>query len=600
MVRRVCLGVFGLCALWLGVRASGDPAFGGAGPGTVAQAYFGMQAIPKFDERLGHGAWTGSRDRGLAMHRDLGVQLSREGYIWLQDEPEPGVHPNQGDFDDAIERCAGAGIAVQLMITDTPYWASSAPSKDPRRPDTFRHAPPLNLYESIFDDGTDVPGPGKRLNPDQYWGRMLARIAERYKGKVKYYQVWNEPDFPKGVQAAAPHDPDRSFTGSVQEYVRMLAIAHAVVKWQDPEARIATGGLGYADYLQAMIDRGAGPSFDALDFHAYGDPGSDGALRAFLSVALKMNRVLRHAGLDKALICSETGFPAAQPAHQADYIPKLYATGLALGLEGVIYYSNTNPSWRQMGLVDWRTMQQRTPGYWAYKTASLALSGMRFAGKLSLSPDLVGYRFVSPEGDREVRVLWAPFRDAKQAIAYRPPRRYQAVTPDGRARLLAPGEALRLSATPVILDSDLERSYAPARPNPPRYAGGIPYKEARSSASEAGGFHEPELAVDGDPDTEWVSGVLDEPILTLELEGSHLLKGVRVKTGPMEGASLAIAVSEDAGRYRTVVSGLNVEDWALHPVAFTAPARARWVRFTWRFPPGQAPRPVRVFAIELE
>ncbi|MNL86070.1 hypothetical protein D3C87_2146290 [compost metagenome] len=68
----------------------------------------------------------------------------------------------------------------------------------------------------------------------------------------------------------------------------------------------------------------------------------------------------------------------------------------------------------------------------------------------------------------------------------------------------------------------------------------------------------------------------------------------------MEGASLAISVSEDGKHYREVVSGLSIEDWALQPVAFTAPSRARWVRFTWRFAPGQAPRPVRVFAIELE
>jgi hypothetical protein len=313
-----------------------------------------------------------------------------------------------------------------------------------------------------------------------------------------------------------------------------------------------------------------------------------------------MHRVLRHAGLDKALICSETGFSASQPAHQADYIPKLYATGLALGLEGIIYYSNTNPSWRQMGLVDWRTMQQRTAGYWAYKTAAFALSGMRFAGKLPLSPELVGYRFVAPEGGREVRVLWAPFREPKAAIAYHPPGRWQLVGPDGRSRALSPGETLRLSATPVLLDSDLGRRYEPSRPNPPRYAGRIPFREVLAAASEAGGFHEPELAVDGDPDTEWVSGLMPEPSLTLALAGAHPLEGLRLKTGPMEGASLAIAVSEDGVRYRTLVSGLNIEDWEPHPVALPAPVRASWVRFTWRFPPGEAPRPVRVFAIELE
>lgn len=555
--------------------------------------YFGMQAIPKFDEKTGHGSWNGSRERGLAMHRDLGVQLSREGYIWLHDEPEPERHPNQGDFDDAIRRCQKAGIAVQLMITDTPYWASSSPHKVPDQPDTYRHAPPLNLYDPIFTDGTDVPGPGKQVNPRNYWARMLERVATRYRGAVQYYQVWNEPDYPKGEEGADFKDPERSWHGSLGDYVRMLQVAHTVIKGIDPRASIVTGGIGYVGYLTSMIHHGAGAYFDAVDFHAYGGPGSDTALRAFLSLHGKLRQALRQAGLSKGLVCSETGYPSADPEGQAAYIPKLYATGLALGLEGIVWYSNTNPSWRQMGLVDWRTMQQRTAGYWSYKTTARALAGTTFAGKLPLDPRMVAYRFKA--GKRQVLVAWAPHRTSDRAIPWATPDqgRWRLVTPDGRTRSLAPGAVIALDSHPVILDSDPRVAYTPARPNPPRYAGAYQVLGAVAASSEAGGFHEAELAIDGDPDTEWVGK--GDNRLTVRLARLSTLKGLGLKTGPMDGM-LEVQVSEDGERFRTVLAGVTIADWATHDYSF-APAPARAVRLV--FKPSRPGASARLFDLLL-
>lgn len=563
-----------------------------------AVQYFGMQAIPKFDETAGHGSWNGSRARGLAMHRDLGVQLSREGYIWLHDEPEPNQHPNVGDFDDAIARCNQAGIAVQLMITDTPYWASTSPYKVKDQPDTYRHAPPLNLYDPIFSDGTDVPGPGKRVNPRNYWARMLDRVARRYKGKVQYYQVWNEPDYPKGAQDANYKDHERSWHGSVGDYVRMLQVAHMVVKAADPKASIVTGGIGYVDYLTSMIDRGAGAYFDDVDFHAYGGPGSDSALRSFLSLHGKLRQVLRQAGLKKGLICSETGYPSGDAAGQAAYIPKLYATGLALGVEGIIWYSNTNPSWQQMGLVDWRTMQRRTAGYWAYKTTSTALSGMTYVGKLTFDPRIVAYRFKS--GSREVVVAWAPHREATKPVRWQAPDKgkWRLVTPDGRARRLMPGEQLALSSSPVILDSDARVTYTPAKPNPPRYAGAYEVLDAAAAVTGSGGFHEPELAIDGDPNTEWV-GTSGDNQLTVRLAKKSMLKGLSLKTGPMENQMLEVQVSEDGATFRTLLSGLSFGDWGTHDLSFPAPAAARYVRLVYRQAPDRPGGSARLFELML-
>ncbi len=589
----------GLGGVAFGQADAGEEALRAPGP------IFGMQAVPKFDERLGKGSWSGSRDRGMEMHRDLGVRLSREGMIWRHYQPGPdGRVPHQGDFDDVVARLGAAGISLQFMVTETPFWASSAAGKRPADPVSYRQAPPEGLYLPIFADGSDVPGPGKRINPHHPWASFLETVVRRYAGQVRYWQCWNEPDYPEGVLGAAPGDPRRSWQGSVKDYVRLLAVMHTVVKWIDPQAQVVTGGLGYADYLQAMIDHGAGPYFDLLDFHAYGWPGSDEALRAFLSVHQAMRQVLERNRLGrKGMLCSETGYSATEPDHQADTIVKLYATTLALGLEGTVYYSNTNPSWRQMGLVDWRSLTQRTMGYWAYKNTSAALDGMRFVSKLPLPPQVVGYLFADSARRREVAVLWAPYRSPEEAWPLRWNRAgdWTRVTPEGNVQPLAPGVPLRLHGRPVILDSDGRGRYSPLTANPSIPRNGLAVVSVRASGSRADGFHEPDLAVDGDTDSQWISGGAREATVSfvVELAERSLIRELRLKTGPLHGATIDLEVSDDGRSWRKVRERVRIDGWKLERLALPLPTEARWIRLLWRNAPDRRLPGLSIFELEV-
>lgn len=412
-----------------------------------AQSLFGMQSIPKFDEGKKEGSWGGTRERGLQMHRDLGVQLSREGMIWMHYEPEPGKCPWQDDFDDAVERLDSSGIRIEEMITDTPFWASTHPRKNPQDPSSFKNAPPVGLSEPIFADGTDTGGPEKQINPRNVWAVFLDCMTRRYRGKIDYYQIWNEPDFPSGA-TGLDYRPERTWQGSVGQYVRLLKIGHCVIKRNDPNALVVTGGLGYSSYLEAMLERGAGAYFDVLDFHAYGSPGSDRGIKEFLKVHAAMRDTLRRHGLRKRMLCSETGYTADEPEEQADYIWKVYATSLALGLEGTCYYTNTNPSWSNMGLVDWATMERKTQGYEAYRRASRALGTACFVGKVGTRPEIVAYRF--ERSGKPLIVAWAPFRE--KPLPWKiPAGRWKATDSTGRTH--PAGRMLPLGKRAVILES---------------------------------------------------------------------------------------------------------------------------------------------------
>ncbi len=567
-----------------------------------ARFAFGFQAVPKFDEAKGHGAWTGSRTRGLALHRALGVQVSREGFIWRHFEPEAGRRSGQADFDDAVNRLAAAGIAVQAMVTETPRWASSSPVAGADAA-TWKFAPPHGLDAPTFTDGTDEPGPGKRANRDNVWATSLEHMVRRYKGKVRYWQMWNEPDYPRGDQGRDYTDRRRSWNGSLNDYVRLLRVGWAIVKANDPQAQVVTGGIGFAGYLDAMLAAGAGRWFDQVDFHAYGWPGSDKALGEFVRVHDELRGVLdRHGLSDKRLICSETGYSANEPAVQAAYAAKLYPTALALGVETTMWYANVNPSWRQMGLVDWRTLTQKTPGWWAYRTAATALGGAKRVEPLGV-PGARGFRFARADG-RGVVVAWAPERKVDRPLAAAiplSPGSWRVRDMLGRDRGTASGTArLALTAEPVWLEADPARAYATMAENRPLARPGLAIATAVADSAnlQVGGAG---AAIDLDPDSQWACGQRGQRSawLRLDLAQPAAVQAVKLKTGPTPaGTWLDVEVSTDGATFTPALTRARVESWKMATLTLPAPTRARAVRLAWRNPEGRSAA-FGVFEVEV-
>lgn len=110
--------------------------------------------------------------------------------------------------------------------------------------------------------------------PDNYedYGDFVYAIVSRYKGKVRHYQIWNEPNiFPEwGYQPV-----------KASEYTKLLQIAYRRAKQADPQCVVITAALAptiahepmnRSDvlYLQEMYDAGARDYFDVLSTMAYG------------------------------------------------------------------------------------------------------------------------------------------------------------------------------------------------------------------------------------------------------------------------------------------------------------------------------------------
>ena len=133
---------------------------------------------------------------------------------------------------------------------------------------------PFGLSNAIFTDGTDVPSTDARLNPTNPWARFVGAAVNRYKPggdagtNIRHWEIWNEPDL------------CHFWSGTPQEYARLLKVAYIVIKWNDPEAYVVFGGLAHFEngqWLYNMLDALAADSlssqnsgfFDAAGSHHY-------------------------------------------------------------------------------------------------------------------------------------------------------------------------------------------------------------------------------------------------------------------------------------------------------------------------------------------
>ncbi len=172
------------------------------------------------------------------------------------------------------------------------------------------------LYNPIFADGTDLPAPGKAINPDNPWAGFVWQAVNRYKpggflsqtggiprGQgIRIWEVWNEPDF---VQF---------WRGGADAYARMLKVSYIVTKLADPAAQVMFGGLLFptednflAQVLNVIVQDPAHQAnnwyFDIVGVHSYADPWRSGWL------TLYARQTMIAFGFRRPIWLNETGVP---------------------------------------------------------------------------------------------------------------------------------------------------------------------------------------------------------------------------------------------------------------------------------------------------
>ena len=154
-----------------------------------------------------------------ASAKKLGMSWVKQQIEWALYEPIQG-NINWAPIDQMVDALEAQDFHILLNVTSAPGWAR---------------------------DSDQEKGP-----PTDYrtYANFVGAMAERYKGRVAAYEIWNEQNLrrewntPRGISAAS--------------YVEMLRLAYTAIKTVDPTIIVVTGGLaptGFNDGVNAIDDR---------------------------------------------------------------------------------------------------------------------------------------------------------------------------------------------------------------------------------------------------------------------------------------------------------------------------------------------------------
>ena len=100
----------------------------------------------------------------------------------------------------------------------------------------------------------------KVLTDPKEWENWVRPLIERYKDRVKYWEILNEPNANSFGNRISP-----------DLYIALLKSAHRVIREVDPQAKVVglCGVTTYPEWTENVLAAGGGGFFDILAFHNY-------------------------------------------------------------------------------------------------------------------------------------------------------------------------------------------------------------------------------------------------------------------------------------------------------------------------------------------
>ena len=196
------------------------------------------------------------QDRQQALYRlhEAGFGWVRQRIDWSRIEPQPGAF-QWAWTDQVLTEIAAAGLVPVIVLDGSPSWARDS-----------RDQSPPGFSEN------DLPWRLAPPSAPETFARFAAALASRYQGKVRFYQIWDEPNI-------APHWGNRLI--DPVGYARLLRAAAVAVRDADPDAVILAAALAPTQdrghtaidegfFLQRLYAAGAAPYFDAVLVQPFG------------------------------------------------------------------------------------------------------------------------------------------------------------------------------------------------------------------------------------------------------------------------------------------------------------------------------------------
>ena len=218
-------------------------------------------------------------EKSISLMQEAGVGWVRVDFLWSDIEPKEDKF-DFAKYDCIVELLKAKGIHILGILHYSTDWASSC--------------------------GQWNCPPGK----NELFVKYAAQVIRRYKGQVKYWELWNEPD-------SATYWKEQD---GLKSYCVLLKEVYSAAKQIDPECKILNGGLANGiGSVNKLYDNGAKNYFDILNLHFFQTPlqaDSIKAVAAYPKLAYKV--MVRNGDGNKKIWFTEIGCPGVKNKEQAE------------------------------------------------------------------------------------------------------------------------------------------------------------------------------------------------------------------------------------------------------------------------------------------
>jgi len=286
-------------------------------------------------------------DRSLAMVTDAGFRWIRQEFPWedIEISGKGDYYDHRWDrsawekYDTIVELAEKHGVGIIARLDNPPAW-----SREVGNAEGWRVAPPDNIGD---------------------YGDFVHAVVSRYRGRIRYYQIWNEPNiYPEwGDQPADPAG-----------YVELLKVGYTRAKQADPDCVIVAAGLAQTTeetppefgprnmsdllYLEQMYQAGAKGYFDIMGSQVYGlwtgayDRRASRDRTNMSRVQLLRQIMVRHGDASKPVWATEVGWNA-MPSD----VPAPPSYGRVTETQQAVYtveaYQRAAREWPWMGVMNY-------------------------------------------------------------------------------------------------------------------------------------------------------------------------------------------------------------------------------------------------------
>jgi hypothetical protein len=336
------------------------------------------------DSRFGVNAFVLNRydwrewDKPISSMKELGVSWSREEFIWELIEPEKGAF-EWNFYDQAINSLSSSKVNILGIIDYSAPWAT----EDPNRANADKYMPNI-------DD----------------WKNYIGKIVDRYGSRVKYWQIWNEPNISVFFKPA----PNAS------QYLELLQSAYEVIKQKDPNAQVLMAGTSGVDvgYLRELKNLGASSYFDILAVHPYSFDFISPPEGNFLTNMKNAQQLASEFG-NKSIWLTEFGWPTnntgiASEDLQAKYLSRIYLMSYQFpNVKKLFWYDfrndgdDKNDRENNFGLIN--RDYTRKKSFYAYKNLISILEGSQLESVNTNGENGV-YDYSFSKLNSKIRVIW--------------------------------------------------------------------------------------------------------------------------------------------------------------------------------------------------